>query len=87
MADGAGYNPYRKANGEFASKDEVGSVEEKVSADLREAQSSGDGFRVAEIEEYAMEKLPESELGKRTLEARYNPEAEDAGLIVVVLFG
>ena len=36
----ASYNPYRKANGEFASKDEVGAVEEKVEADLREAELS-----------------------------------------------
>ena len=67
----SGYNPYRKSNGEFASKGEVGSVESKVEDDLREAQSSGDRDRVAQIESYAMDKLPESKLGKELLERSY----------------
>ena len=34
MGDGPGYNPYRKANGEFASKGEIGDLEQKLSQDL-----------------------------------------------------
>jgi len=71
MAEGSGYNPYRKANGEFASASELGSVEEKVSADLTEARNSGDAERVAQVEEYAMDKAPNSKLGKQLLEERY----------------
>lgn len=71
MAESAGYNPYRKANGEFASKEEVGSVEDKVSSDLQAAQSAGDSGEVARIESYAMEKMPESKLGQELLESRY----------------
>ena len=71
MAESAGYNPYRKANGEFASKDEVGSVEDKVSSDLQAAQSAGNSAEVARIESYAMEKMPESKLGQELLESRY----------------
>jgi len=71
MAEGSGYNPYRKANGEFASASEVGSVEDKVSADLSAALDSGDDARVAQVQDYAMDKLPNSELGKRLLEERY----------------
>lgn len=71
MAEGSGYNPYRKANGEFASASEVGSVEDKVSADLSAALDSGDDARVAQVQDYAMDKLPDSELGKRLLEERY----------------
>jgi len=67
----AGYNPYRKENGEFASKDELGGVESKVEADLTAARSADDSERVDEIERYAMDKLPESKLGKSLLEARY----------------
>ena len=67
----SGYNPYRKSNGEFASKNDLGSVESKVEDDLREAQSSGDQLQVAQIESYAMDKLPESKLGKSLLERNY----------------
>ena len=67
----AGYNPYRKENGEFASKDELGGVESKVEADLTAARSADDTERIGEIERYAMDKLPESKLGKSLLEARY----------------
>lgn len=67
----AGYNPYRKANGEFASKDEVGAVEGKVEFDLREAELNGDRDKVAEIENYAMEKLPSSKLGSELLDRKY----------------
>lgn len=67
----AGYNPYRKANGEFASKDEVGAVEDKVEADLREAELNGDREKVAEIENFAMERLPGSPLGSRLLDKKY----------------
>jgi len=71
MAEGSGYNPYRKSNGEFASASEVGSVEDKVSADLNDARDSGDTERAAQVEEYAMNKLPDSKLGKKLLEDRY----------------
>jgi len=67
----AGYNPYRKENGEFASKGELGGVESKVEADLTAARSADDSERADEIERYAMDKLPESKLGKSLLEARY----------------
>lgn len=71
MAEGSGYNPYRKANGEFASAAEIGSVEDKVSADLEEARESGDADRLAQVEEYAMNRLPDSKLGRRLLEDNY----------------
>jgi len=67
----AGYNPYRKENGEFASKGELGGVESKVEADLTAARSADDSERADEIERYAMDRLPESKLGKSLLEARY----------------
>lgn len=67
----AGYNPYRKSNGEFASKDEVGAVEDKVEADLREAELSGDTEKIAEIKNYAMDRLSGSPLGSRLLDQKY----------------
>jgi len=75
MGDGPGYNPYRKSNGEFASKDEVGSLEEKLSGDLAAAQSSGDDALEAQIKSYAMDKLPESDLGRKLLEDSYGTSA------------
>lgn len=71
MGDGSGYNPYRKSNGEFASKDEVGDLEGKLSHDLAEAQDLGDSEREAQIKSYAMDRLPESSLGRKLLEESY----------------
>lgn len=70
-ATGAGYNPYRKANGEFASKDEIGDVEAKVEQDLDTARLDGDTETVDAIEEYAIDNMPESTVGKKLLEERY----------------
>jgi len=75
MGDGPGYNPYRKANGEFASKGEVGDLEEKISSDLTAAQSSGDSQLEEQIKSYAMDKLPESALGRKLLEESYGASA------------
>jgi len=75
MADGPGYNPYRKENGEFASKGEVGDLNEKLASDLVDAQDAGDERLAAQIEDYAMEKLPESPIGKKLLEERYGAAA------------
>jgi len=75
MGDGPGYNPYRKANGEFASREEVGDLEEKLSSDLAGAQSSGDVELEAQIKGYAMDRLPESSLGRRLLEDSYGASA------------
>lgn len=75
MGDGPGYNPYRKANGEFASKGEVGDLEQKLSQDLLAAEESGDSGLKAQIRSYAMDKLPESELGRKLLEESYGVSA------------
>lgn len=75
MADGSGYNPYRKENGEFASKGEVGDLNEKLASDLVDAQDAGDERLATQIEDYAMEKLPESPIGKKLLEERYGAAA------------
>lgn len=75
MGDGPGYNPYRKANGEFASKDEVGDLNEKLASDLVDAQDAGDEKLVAQIESYAMDKLPESPIGRKILEEKYGVSA------------
>ena len=75
MGDGPGYNPYRKANGEFASKDEVGDLNEKLASDLVDAQDAGDEKLAAQIENYAMDKLPESPIGKKLLEEKYGAAA------------
>jgi len=75
MGDGPGYNPYRKANGEFASREEIGDIGDRVSSDLTAARQDGNERLAAEIEGYAMEKLPETELGRGLLEARYGNTA------------
>jgi len=75
MAEGSGYNPYRKDNGEFASKGEVGDLNEKLASDLVDAQDAGDEKLAAQIEDYAMERLPESPLGQKLLEERYGDAA------------
>lgn len=75
MGDGSGYNPYRKGNGEFASKDEVGDLNEKLASDLVDAQDAGDEKLAAQIENYAMDKLPESPIGKKLLEEKYGAAA------------
>jgi len=67
----AGYNPYRKANGEFASKDEVGAVEDKVESDLRTAMLDGDLEKITEIKNYAMDRLPGTPLGSKLLDQKY----------------
>jgi hypothetical protein len=66
-----GYNPYRKANGEFASKSELGSIDQKLEHDLASAVARDDSATVAEIEYYAAERAPESPLGQKVLETRY----------------
>lgn len=75
MGDSPGYNPYRKSNGEFASKGEVGDLSEKLTGDLEAAQSSGDVSLVSQIESYAMEKMPESPIGRKLLEEKYGDAA------------
>lgn len=67
-ANGPGYNPYRDADGKFASPEDVG---KKIEGDLQEAYDTGDFAKVEQIESYAMEKMPESELGKTLLERSY----------------
>lgn len=68
MATGQGYNPYRDGNGKFTSPDNVG---EKVENDYEAAVASGDSGEIQAIENYAMEKMPESRLGRELLEAKY----------------
>lgn len=65
---GEGYNPHRDAEGKFARAEDVGA---KVDSDLAAAQAAGDTARVEAIEGYAMEKMPESRLGRALLERHY----------------
>lgn len=71
MAESAGYNPYRKANGEFASKDEIGGLEAKISSDLRAAEEAGDSQRAEQIRNYVTGSMPESPLGVSFLTDQY----------------
>lgn len=64
----AGYNPYRKANGEFATKEEAGAQAEK---DFRMASHFGDEQRIAEIETYVMENMDDTPLGQYLLDKHY----------------
>lgn len=68
MATGTGYNPYRDAAGKFSKPEDVG---KRVENDLQEAYDSGDVASAKAIESYAMEKMPESPLGKSLLEKSY----------------
>lgn len=68
MATGTGYNPYRDAAGKFSRPEDVGG---KVESDLDAAYSAGDFKRVDAIKSYAMDKMPESELGRKLLEERF----------------
>jgi len=68
MATGLGYNPYRDAAGKFSRPEDVG---KKVEGDLQAAYDSGDSTQIEAIETYAMEKMPESEIGQSLLEKKY----------------
>jgi len=68
MATGTGYNPYRDADGKFSRPDDVG---QKVESDLDAAYAAGDFGEAQAIESYAMEKMPESELGRTLLEKTF----------------
>lgn len=68
MATGLGYNPYRDAEGKFSRPDDVGG---KVEGDLQAAYEAGDVAQAQAIENYAMEKMPESKLGRELLEKSY----------------
>lgn len=72
MGAGQGYNPYRDGNGKFTSPENVG---KKVESDYQEALEQGDELRASSIENYAMEKMPESEIGRRILEQKYGVTA------------
>lgn len=63
-----GYNPYRKANGEFATKEEAGA---QVKSDYEAALSSGDSDRINEIEEYVVNNMDNTPLGQEVLKRRY----------------
>lgn len=69
-----GYNPYRKANGEFATKEEVGA---QVQSDYEAALSSGDTAQINEIEEFVMDKMDTTPLGQRILQKRYGKDAPE----------
>lgn len=62
-----GYNPYRKANGEFASKAEAGLAAE---ATYNEALQLNDESKIKEIEDGIIKHMPNTELGQRVLEKR-----------------
>ena len=66
--DGPGYNPYRDADGKFSRPEDVG---QKIDDDLQAAKDAGDSQQVHAIEDYVMEKLPESKLGQDLLENKY----------------
>lgn len=68
MATGTGYNPYRDANGKFSRPDDVG---QKVENDLEAAYAAGDFAGAQSIETYAMDKMPESPLGRTLLEKNF----------------
>lgn len=65
---GIGYNPFRKGNGEFASKDEAGA---KAERDLDEAYAENDEELAAEIEEVIIDKFPELPRAQTILRERY----------------
>lgn len=65
---GTGYNPFRRADGTFCSKDEVG---DKIDSDYNEALASGDTTLVKEVAEVAMNRFPDSALGKRLLDEKF----------------
>jgi len=65
---GLGYNPYRDAAGKFSKPEDVG---KKIEGDLQAAYDAGDFSQVEAIENYAMEKMPESPLGQSLLEKNY----------------
>lgn len=63
-----GYNPYRKANGEFATKEEAGA---QVENDYSAAVASGDAERIAEIEVFVVQKMDTTPLGQKVLQKRF----------------
>lgn len=63
-----GYNPYRKANGEFATKDEAYS---QVNNDYEKASASKDVEKMAEIELYVIKNMDETPLGQKILEKKF----------------
>lgn len=65
---GIGYNPFRKANGEFASKDEAGA---KAERDLNEAYAQNDEELAAEIEDVIIDNFPELPKAQAILRERY----------------
>lgn len=65
---GTGYNPYRKANGEFATKEEVGA---QVESDYTTALASGDATQIAEIEEFVVNNMDGTPLGQKILEKKF----------------
>lgn len=65
---GIGYNPFRKANGEFAAKDEAGA---KAERDLAEAYEHNDEELAAEIEDVIIDKFPELPRAQTILRERY----------------
>lgn len=68
MASGLGYNPYRDAEGKFSRPGDVGA---KVEGDLEAAYAAGDVSKAEAIEQFAMERMPESRLGRSLLEKSY----------------
>lgn len=68
IATGAGYNPYRKANGEFATKEEAYA---QVDSDYMDAIWDGDKNKIAEIEQYIVDNMDNTPLGQRVLETKF----------------
>lgn len=64
---GPGYNPYRKANGEFATKAEAGMAAELA---YNEALELGDEANIASIEDGIINHMPNTALGQKILEKR-----------------
>lgn len=71
-ATGAGFNPYRKANGEFASPNEVNEAFEKQVSVHSSAGETEQAEKVQkQYDEYVMDKQPESDRAQELFKQQY----------------
>lgn len=68
MTNVGGYNPYRRENGEFSTKEEAGA---QILEDYKAALDEGNTALSEAIFEYVSEKMPDSELGREMLTERF----------------
>lgn len=72
QASGAGFNPYRKANGEFASPNEVNeSFEKQISAHSAAGETEQAGKVQQQYDDYVMDKQPESDRAQELFKQKY----------------